>query len=259
MVKGNLIGVGNTAEVYDYEENKVIKLFYEGYPKEWIRNEYQNASIIKECSFLMPKVHTLTTLDNRDGIVYDKVTGESLYDELMRTGDLDHCGKVLSKAHSEMLNNPGTGLVSFHEIISNAIIWNPEFSNSKKTKLLHLLECLPEKNSICHGDFHPGNILLQEGKVYIIDFMNLCYGNPYMDIARTVYLLEMTPIPEDIPNREQFLELKKEVTRIYLGYMGIDRQELRDYLILMLVRRLNEGISVTEKKMILEQLEYYNI
>lgn len=259
MEKGKLIGVGNTAEVYEYEENKVIKLFYEGYPKESMLKEFQNASIIKECSFLKPKVHTLVTLDNRNGIVYDKVAGESLYDQLMRTGDISHCGKVLSQVHGEMLDHPGTGLDPFHDIIRNSITWNSEFSDSRKTKLLHLLENLPEENTICHGDFHPGNILLQEDNAYIIDFMNLCYGNPYMDIARTVYLVEMTPIPDAILEKEKFLEIKKIITSIYLDHMGIDRQELRDYLLLILVRRLNEGISMEEKKMILKQLESFNI
>ncbi len=34
-----LIAKGNTAEVYDYEDNKICKLFYYGYSEEAIRRE----------------------------------------------------------------------------------------------------------------------------------------------------------------------------------------------------------------------------
>jgi thiamine kinase-like enzyme len=259
MEKTKLIGVGNTAEVYDFDEKRVVKLFYEGYPKENIVKEFKNASIIKDSEFLKPKVHTLTFIDNRNGIIYDKLEGQSLLEELMKTGDINHCAKVLSQVHREILRQPGTGLDSFHQIIRNAITWNMEFSDSRKIKLLHILENLPEENILCHGDFHPGNILRCEDKIYTIDFMNLCYGNPLLDIARTVYLVEMTPIPDDIINKEEFLQLKKAITSIYLGYMGIERQELRNYIILILVRRLNEGINEKEKNMVLKYLESYVI
>ena len=37
------IGKGNTAEVFKYGEDKVCKLFYEGYPPEYVELEYKNA------------------------------------------------------------------------------------------------------------------------------------------------------------------------------------------------------------------------
>lgn len=259
MEKRKLVGVGNTAKVYEYDENRVIKLFYEGYPKEDVIKEFNNASKVMECSFFKPKVHTLTIVDNRNGIIYDKVEGISLLEKVMRTGDINHCGKILSEEHVKIFNNPGTGLDSFHEIIRNTIHWNTELDDCRKTKLLHILEKVPEKNILCHGDFHPGNIIIKEEKNYIIDFMNIAYGNPYLDIARTVYLVEMTPIPKEVEEKDQFLKFKKAIIAYYLNFIGVEREELRDYLILVLVRRLNEGVSLEEKKMIYTYLECYNV
>ena len=34
-----LLGAGNTACVYEIEDNKVIKLFHEGYPEEQVERE----------------------------------------------------------------------------------------------------------------------------------------------------------------------------------------------------------------------------
>ncbi|MGO4500149.1 phosphotransferase [Paenibacillus sp. 2RAB27] len=30
---------------------------------------------------------------------------------------------------------------------------------------------------LCHGDFHPGNIILSNGITLVLDFMNVCHGD----------------------------------------------------------------------------------
>ena len=77
-----------------------------------------------------------------------------------------------------------------------------------KSKLISVLEVLPEGDCFCHGDFHFGNIMVSRENYYIIDYMNVCSGHKYGDIARTVYLTEMTPVPAGITDREQFLQIK---------------------------------------------------
>lgn len=42
-------------------------------------------------------------------------------------------------------------------------------------------------DSLCHGDFHPGNILLSNGHTMVIDFMNVYHGDFLYDVARTVF------------------------------------------------------------------------
>ena len=45
--------------------------------------------------------------------------------------------------------------------------------------------------TLLHGDFHPGNIIVDpDGELVLIDMMNLCRGPAAYDIARTFFLLE---------------------------------------------------------------------
>ena len=47
-----LIATGNTAEVFEYEEDKVLKLFKAGYPLEQIQREFNNTVIMnRTCEF----------------------------------------------------------------------------------------------------------------------------------------------------------------------------------------------------------------
>lgn len=40
-----LIAKGNTAEIYEYGDNQICKLFYPQYPTEYIEHEFYNATM----------------------------------------------------------------------------------------------------------------------------------------------------------------------------------------------------------------------
>lgn len=49
MVKGKLFGQGRTAEVFEYGDNKILKLFQVWMPEHAIQREYENACKAQEC------------------------------------------------------------------------------------------------------------------------------------------------------------------------------------------------------------------
>ena len=54
-----LIATGNTAEVFEYKEDKVLKLFKPGYPVEQIQREFNNTVIMnRTCEFNSAEVKT---------------------------------------------------------------------------------------------------------------------------------------------------------------------------------------------------------
>ena len=50
----------------------------------------------------------------------------------------------------------------------------------------------PERLAICHGDFHPLNILIQDGKVTgVLDWGGFLISDPALDIAGTLTLINV--------------------------------------------------------------------
>ena len=54
MKLGKVIGTGNTANVYEWKEGKILKLFNQGYPVEAVETEYNNAMAIRDMSLAKP-------------------------------------------------------------------------------------------------------------------------------------------------------------------------------------------------------------
>jgi predicted Ser/Thr protein kinase len=86
MNKGKMIGMGNTASVYEWEDGKVLKLYHQGYSYEAITNEYHNARAINNMDFAKPRVYDMISYEGKTGIIYEKIKGESLLDWTLETG-----------------------------------------------------------------------------------------------------------------------------------------------------------------------------
>lgn len=70
------IGKGLTAEVFELSEDKVIKLFNKGYPKQAIRREFRNARLVNSFKINGHQVFEMKEVDGRTGIVYGYVKGQ---------------------------------------------------------------------------------------------------------------------------------------------------------------------------------------
>jgi aminoglycoside phosphotransferase (APT) family kinase protein len=58
-------------------------------------------------------------------------------------------------------------------------------------KVLARLEALPEGQNLCHGDYHPGNVLITKKGPVVIDWMTACTGSLWADVARSSLLLSI--------------------------------------------------------------------
>lgn len=54
-------------------------------------------------------------------------------------------------------------------------------------KLVALVEAVPERDTMLHGDYHTNNIVMQNDEVLIIDMDTLCVGHPIFELA-SMYL-----------------------------------------------------------------------
>ena len=240
MEYGKLIGTGYTADVYEWKDGKVLKLFKKGYPEVAIEKELQNARAIAGLDFAKPGVYGLVKVDGQSGIIYDRVEGQSLLDWVIKTGELEQCAEYMADLHRQIFSNRISTVSDYREFLRENILNIPPDSIVNKKMMLEKLEGLPEGDTLCHGDFHPGNIFISAGKPIVIDFMNICRGVQLYDVARTVFLIEYSPVPAEVENGEILKELKRRLTDLYLMKMEISRDMLTDYLEVIKAARTGE-------------------
>ncbi len=237
MEYGDIVGLGNTATVYAWEADKVLKLFCQGHAQEAVEREFSNAMAIRDMDFAKPRAYEIISCENRFGIVYDRVEGEDLSSWTLQTGDLHQCAKILADLHRAIGRNRSDHVPDYKEFLRYYILSDAE-DPKKQEEMLRLIDKFPEGNVLCHGDFHPGNVLISEGKAVVIDFMNLCRGDFLYDVARTVFLIEYTPVPRETKDKAMLLQLKKALAEEYLVQMEVSRDMIQDYLsVISVVRR----------------------
>ena len=186
----NLIAKRSTKEVYN-DNGKTIKLFVENYSKADILNEALNQARVEEGTDLyMPKLLAVTKIENRWALVSEHINGTPLdilmaqnpekEDEYLNTF-VDIQLTILSK-HVPLLNPIKD---KFKRKIKEASMINENI----KYELLQRLEGMKDHTKLCHGDYNPSNIIINEkGEYFVIDWAHATQGNASADCART-YLL----------------------------------------------------------------------
>lgn len=199
MVKGKPIGKGATADVYDWTDNTIIKIFNDYEPDEAIGREINNTKALVDCNFKFPRFIEQLNCEGRRAAVYEKVVGTSMMRQ-METSPFSFRkhAKKLAHLHYLVHRNHVDGIREQKAYFKERILWSKDLSDDKKEKLYKLVNSMPEGDSLCHSDFHPDNILLSKNGDYIIDWADCCNGNPCADVARTILTLTTAEVPEDI-------------------------------------------------------------
>ena len=264
-----VIGQGNTAEILQYEENKILKLFREGMPYFTIFNEYQMSLQVQKVVSNVPKAFELVRYKNRYGIVYEKIQGKNMIEVLF--GDLVHYksyAKKLASIHAQLHEkNTDITYTVKHKLIRDIDSVN-ELSPSEKMKIKSYLNLLDDQNKLCHFDFHPGNIMLRGDECIIIDWMTACAGNPCADVARTLLLLKMGEMSHIHPCVQKALHLlmarmgrvyKKE----YMRLTQVTEEQINSWMLPVAAARLCEWLTDHERKKLVqfvkEQLARLNL
>lgn len=183
-----LLGKGNTAEVLEYADGKVCKLFYEGYPREYVELEFQNAKEMYHCEIRIPEPFQIVMLENRNGIIYEKIEGETLLSLMRENAEkLEEYLDTFVKLHLDIISHHSKNVLSYKEYLTAMV----KSKTANFQIILDKINALPDGDCILHGDFHPNNILIvEDGTPVVIDFMNVCYGPALYDVARTYFLIK---------------------------------------------------------------------
>jgi uncharacterized protein (TIGR02172 family) len=188
------IAEGRTAEIFLCDDQHILKLYRDWCPPNWVDYEARIARAIHEAGIPSPGPGKIIETNGRRGLIYERLQGISMLQDMnARPWTLLNHARSLAELHVQIHEQSITGLPSYKERLDHDIHNSTHLSQELKKKALALLARLPHGEKVCHGDYHPGNILITKSGPVVIDWMTASMGSPWADVARTDLLLSIEP------------------------------------------------------------------
>jgi len=116
--------------------------------------------------------------------------------------------------------------------LSSEIVGTQLLDERHKQSLLRSLAAMPEGDRLCHGDFHPRNVLGDLAQPVVIDWPDACRGDPAADACRSHLLMRLHA--DDLA--EPYLD-------VYCRVSGVPRAAILAWLPYVAAARLAEGVA----------------
>jgi uncharacterized protein (TIGR02172 family) len=194
-----LIGRGLTSEVYAWGDGLVVKLYPSWRAVSDIERECAVARAVHAAGMPVPAVHGMVEVEGRRGVVFERVEGTSMLKHVeKRPWTLFRAARQLAELHAQLHRCPAPPeLPSQRRQLESWIDAATDCSESERQAARLCLRQLPDGNALCHGDFHPENILLTARGPMIIDWSSGTRGHPLADVGFTSLLFRKANLPAD--------------------------------------------------------------
>lgn len=237
---------GNDAEIYEFNTEKVLKLYFNSIPCENIKREFNIMSALKDSSINVPTVFEMVKIDNREGFLMEKINGESLFSISLKKPWMNLKLPIIMAQIQYDINS----LVnidctySLKDFLLKKIDERSNLPNSLLEFVHKVADDLPDSSDICHGDMHLGNIMVKENQYYVIDWYDAGYGDYLADVARTLSMLNYHPYigfqslgknKEGILNKFEILRFKIFIELYFKKYQSlkvVDFERLKKWQVL---------------------------
>ncbi len=194
-----------TSKTLYREDNKVIKVFDEGYSKADILNEALNIARVEETGISMPHVQSVEMVDGKWAIITDYIEGKTM-DQLMKENPEKKQEYLERLVDIQMeLHGKTCPMLNLHYDKMRRKIAQTGLDATTRYELDSRLDSLPRHRKLCHGDFNPSNVIIKpDGGYAVLDWAHATQGNASADVARTYLLFWLNG---DMEGADHYLEI----------------------------------------------------
>jgi uncharacterized protein (TIGR02172 family) len=219
-----LVAKGFTSNLYAWGETHVLKLFHGWVPLERIDGEYRTSKAVHSAGLPVPAPMERVSVGAQSGIIFERVAGVSMYRRIRaKPWLLFQAARRLAELHAQLHRCVAPPeLPSQRERIANGIDVSQILSESAKRAVRQQLAELPDGTAVCHGDFHPENIILTERGPIVVDWGSATRGDALGDVACTLRLMRSATLP---PWEPRCMHLLLQISR-----KALQRSYLTHYL-----------------------------
>lgn len=244
----DLIGKGGNGAVYRLNDETIVKVYFgERNSPEKIKRNRENTK-----NAFVQGVPTMIAFDmvkvgENYGVIYEMINARSFAEEISANPDkTDEYAEMIVDTliklhHTEF--EPGA-LPDSKERYRNevqVVLDKGYYKPAEADRLFEMVDRIPVRNTFIHQDFHPGNIMLSNGEVMLIDVDDSGLGHPIFDLAGMylVYVIAAKTKWKTVDmgiTREQFARIWDIVLMKYFDTTS--RSELDE------INRIIEGYSL---------------
>ena len=181
------IAKGANGAVYRYDDETILKTYFAKDALPEIKQERENArkAFVLGINTAIP--YGIVRVGDGYGTVTELLNATSVT-KLIRANPDDM--SQAAKYYIDMLKNIHSTTVEDGEVPDmkeTALAWADFVANhipeAQGKKLRALIEAVPKRNTLMHGDYHTNNIMVQNGEPLLIDMDTLCMGHPVFELG----------------------------------------------------------------------------
>ncbi len=235
-----IIGKGANGTIYRLDEDKIVKV-YNPITNTLDRIEQEKYVAKKLLVYDIPTAisYDIVKVDDKYGLVYEWINASTLGQYLSNNPDqLDEyairMAKLLVKLHSTKFENGvlPDGRENLHMWV-NIAERSGYYSDEVISKLRNLINSIPYRNTFIHGDFHPGNMMVMNDELVLIDMTDVSVGDPIIDLLGSYQIMKL--VSQRAGGAQRYTGMSNEMllklwSLFIKEYTGItDKDELNKY------------------------------
>ena len=239
------IAKGANGAVYRYDDETILKTYFAKDALPEIKQERENArkAFVLGINTAIP--YGIVRVGDGYGTVTELLNATSITKMIRKNPD-DLAEAV--KYYVDMLKGIHATQVEDGDVPDmkeTALAWadfvSAHIPEDQGKKLRALIEAVPKRNTLLHGDYHTNNIMVQNGEPLLIDMDTLCMGHPVFELGSMFNAFL------------GYSELDHQVTMQFYGYPHEAAEKFWDLALKMYLGTEDEAVcrAVAEKAMVI--------
>lgn len=181
---------GNTSDLFAWSEHTLVKVLRPGIPAHWATVEAETIAQVHAAGLPVPETQGVIDFDGRPGIVLERIDGTAMWERMkIDPESIPDLIMQLLDLQTEVQRTAVPGLPSLADRLRTKISEAEQLPSDERRAAQELLGLLPLGESLCHGDFHPANIILSERGPIILDWFDAGRGDVTADYVRSSLLM----------------------------------------------------------------------
>ena len=184
-----IIGKGGNGTVYRLDDETIVKVYRPDISLDTIDREraYARAAFVAGIPSVI--AYDMVKVGDSYGVVYEAMNSDNLGRAI--SNDPGHTDDYVAKyvalakkLHSTPITN--SSIISLKDFLmrkADHTFMREYLEQNEIDVLKDIINAMADRDTLVHGDLHPGNIMLQDGELMLIDMGEVTLGVPIYDVA----------------------------------------------------------------------------